>query len=230
MTENQVKLIRDTLFEENLAEMAIIDTLPDEEIIFSDKYRTEMQKLLNKYKNRIGNTKRKIPNRLIGILAAVIITLCMLMSISAARDPIINFIVNIYESFIEVTNENWVTNSNVTKKIEIKYIPSYMIEGFTVMNYDEDITYLQTKWTNNDKYIKITQRLIVEGADYTWDNENVEYIKTNIGPYSVYYMNKKGSYFFYWIDDQYLFDFKCSDSIKFSEMIKVIESIKPVEK
>ena len=46
MTNNQIALIKEALLEEDLREMAIIDALPDEKFVFSEKYKKEMKKLL----------------------------------------------------------------------------------------------------------------------------------------------------------------------------------------
>ena len=50
MTNNQIKLIKEALLEEDFKEMAIIDAIPDENVTFSEKYKMEMQKLLRKFR------------------------------------------------------------------------------------------------------------------------------------------------------------------------------------
>ena len=92
MTNNQIALIKEALLEEDLREMAIIDALPDEEFVFSEKYKKEMQKLLIKHKKYTHTANRFIPKRLVGVLVAILITLTLMMSISAIREPVVKYL------------------------------------------------------------------------------------------------------------------------------------------
>ena len=125
------KLLKEALLEEELAEMAVIDALPDEKVVFSEKYKIEIQKLLNKHKKYTRNANRFIPKRLVGVLAAILITLTLIMSISSIREPVVKFIVNTYESFISIFVEED-EGAKPPETIEKVYLPSCEIDEFHI--------------------------------------------------------------------------------------------------
>jgi len=228
MTDNQIKLLKEALLEEDLREMAIIDALPDEEFVFSEKYKTEMQKLLNRHKKYTHNTNRFIPKRLVGVLVAILITLTLMMSISAIREPIVKFIVNVYESFISIFVEN--EDNTPPETIEEIYMPSHLIEGFHIQTTNNYKTLSTTIWADdNNKNIFLDQAVLKDSYQTFLDNDSKYYKKTEINLCNVYYIEKNNSYFIVWSNGEYMFKMLFPSTIDFSEIEKVIESMEVVE-
>ena len=177
MTNNQIALIKEALLEEELAEMAVIDALPDEEIAFTEKYKIEMQKLLSKHKKRTHNTDRFIPKRLVGVLAAILITLALMMSISAIRKPIVEFIVNVYDGFIGIFVEvEGNEGSTPSETIEVEYMPSYMIKGYTLKSTENyDVLRISIWYNTENKRFEFCQQIINDGFQSMIDIENASY-------------------------------------------------------
>ena len=229
MTNNQIALIKEALLEEDLREMAIIDALPDEEIVFSEKYKTEMQKLLNKHKKYTRNANRFIPKRLVGVLAAILITLTLMMSISAIREPVVKFIVNVYENFISIFVEED-DSIKIPEIIEEEYTPSYMIEGYIleeVQNYD---VLRITTWYDNDNKIELCQQILKSDFKSVIDKENVTYTSKNTKiNTTIYYIKKGNEYSVIWSDGIYFFNLLCPNTIEITEVEKIIESMEAVE-
>lgn len=229
MTNNQIKLLKEALLEEDLREMAIIDSLPDEEFIFSEKYKKEMQKLLNKHKKYTPTANRFIPKRLVGVLVAILITLTLMMSISAVREPIVKFIVNVYESFISV----FVEEDEYTKPpetIEEIYLPSCEIEGFHIQSTKNYDIIAITNWTNDDNAIVILEQSILEDYYQAFiDNESMDYTMINLNACEMYYIEKNNDYCFIWSNREYMFKMKFPYTFELSEIEKIIESMEVVE-
>ena len=229
MTNNQIALIKEALLEEDLKEMAIIDALPDEEFVFSEKYKKEMQKLLNRHKKHTNSTNRFVPKRLVGVLAAILITLTLMMSISAIREPVVKFIVNVYENFISifVEEDEGVKTPETIEKI---YLPSYEIRGFHIQstkNYD--ITAI-TNWINDDNKIVILEQSILEDYYQAFiDNESMDYRMINLNTCETYYTEKNNNYCFVWSNGEYMFKMKFPNTIELYEIKKIIESMEIVE-
>ena len=227
MTNNQIALIKEALLEEELAEMAVIDTLPDEEIAFTEKYKIKMQKLLSKHKKRTHNTDRFIPKRLVGVLVAILITLALMMSISAIRKPIVKFIVNVYDSFISISVEED-EGSTPPKTIKQIYMPSYKIDGFHIHSTNNQSTISITIWTNNNNvFISLEQSIISD--EIFLDYETANFTKIKLNSYETYYIEKNNNYCFIWSDGEYIFKMIFPNIIEFSEIEKVIESMEAAE-
>ena len=229
MTNNQIALIKQSLLEEELAEMAVIDALPDEDVVFSEKYKIEIQKLLNKHKKYTRNANRFIPKRLVGVLAAILITLTLMMSISAIRETVVEFIVTVYESFIDVfIEEN--NDEKTPKEIENKYMPSYEVNGFHIISSDNYEILLKSKWTNyKNEFIVLEQSVLENNYQAFIDNESMDYMMVNLNSYNTYYIEKNSTHCFIWANEDYMFKMLFSNTIEFSEIEKVIESMEIIE-
>ena len=229
MTNNQIKLLKEALLEEELAEMSVIDALPDEEVVLTEKHQKEIQRLLNKQKKYTRNTNRFIPKRLVGVLAAILITLTLMMSISAIREPVIKFIVNIYGSFISIfVEEDEYTKTPET--IDEIYLPSCEIEGFHIQSTKNYDTLVITNWTNNDKKIVLLEQSILEDNYQAFlDKESMGYMMINLNSYETYYTEKNNNYCFVWSNREYMFKMKLPNTLELSEIEKIIESMEVVE-
>ena len=229
MTDNQIALVKKALLEEELAEMAVIDALPDEEVVFSEKYKIEMQKLLNKHKKYTCYANRFIPKRLVGVLVAILITLTLMMSISAIREPVVKFIVNVYESFISIFVED--DNKNPPETIEDIILPSYMIEDYTLGETTEQIALSTTTWYDNENnIIRLKQRILIDDFKAYIDNQDLKYsfLDTQL-EYDIYYVDKNGYFNILWTDNTYIYNLLCPNTIEITEIEKIIESMEAVE-
>lgn len=230
MTKNQIKLLKEALLEEDIREMAIIDALPDEEIVFSEKYKKEMQKLLNKHKKYTRNANRFIPKRLAGVLAAILITLTLMMSISAIREPVVKFIVNVYESFISIfveEDEGYVSPETIENVI----LPAYITDGYISNGTVKQLKLSTTTWKNSEnKFIQLKQCIIEDNFLTFLDNQNLTYSplisKLNI---DLYYADKNGYLNITWTDNVYIYNLLCPNTIEITEIEKIIESMEIVE-
>ena len=217
MTNNQIALIKEALLEEERAEMAVIDALPNEEVVFTEKHKIEMQKILSKHKKYTRNANRFIPKRLVGVLAAILITLTLMMSISAIREPVIKFV-----------EEN--EGVKPPETIEKVYLPSYEIDEFYIQKTTNYGTLSVTTWTNNNnEFIRLEQTILEENYQAFLHNESIEYTQINIELCDVYYIEKGYSYYFVWSNNEYMFNMKLPNTIELSEIEKIIESMEVVE-
>ena len=229
MTNNQIALIKEALLEEDLREMAIIDALPDEEFVFSEKYKTEMQKLLNNHKKYTHKANRFIPKRLAGVLAAILITLTLMMSISAIRKPVVKFIVNVYENFISIFAEED-EGVKPPQEIENIYLPTNDIQGYSIQSSYNQGKISSTVWINdNNEMIFLEQSVLENNYQAFLDNESIKYETTRIDTYNIYYIIKKDSYFMVWSNGKYMFKMLFPSTMEFSEIEKIIESMEAVE-
>lgn len=229
MTDNQIKLLKEALLEEDLREMAIIDSLPDEEFVFSEKYKKEMQKLLNKHKKYTRNSNRFIPKRLVGVLVAILITLTLMMSISAIREPVVKFIVNMYDSFISIFIEED-KGAKPPQEIENMYLPTDGIQGYRIQSSYNQGKISSTVWINdNNEMVFLEQSVLENNYQAFIDNESMYYKTTVIDIYEVYYTEKNSSFGVVWSNGEYMFKMLFPNTIEFQEIEDIIISFEIVE-
>ena len=225
MTDKQLAIVREALMEADLREMAIIDALPDEEITFSEKYKNAISKLINNTKRHARSFSKKATV----ILVAVLTSLILMMSVSAIREPIVNFFVEFYNNYINVTVDN---KDNQESVIEAPLFPSYIAEGYTLDYVNNLESWVITRWKNgNDEIIDLSQYINSDGTAIHINSQGVSYndvvLKSGL---KLYYSMSHGYYEFYWADDKYFYIFYCPDTIALSEIEKIIDSMEPIKK
>jgi hypothetical protein len=224
MTDKQLAIVKEALMEADLREMAIIDALPDEEITFSEKYKNAISKLMNNTRR----SARSFSKKATVILVAVLTSLILIMSVSAIREPIVNFLVEFYDNYIKVTVDN---KDNQESVIEAPLFPSYIAEGYTLDNVNDLESWVITRWKNgNDEIIDLGQYINSDGTDIHIHNPQDGFknivLQSNL---NLYYYSRDGYYNFYWADDRYFYNFSCPDTIELSEIEKIIDSMEPTK-
>ena len=144
------------------------------------------------------------------------------------REPIIKFIVNIYENFISIFVEED-EGAKPPETIEKVYLPSYEIDEFHIQKTTNYGTLIKTKWTNgNENLIALEQLILKNNYQAFLDNEAKNYEITEINSYDIYYINKNDHYFTVWSNGEYMFQMIFPNTMEFSEIEKVIESFEVV--
>ena len=230
MTKNQLIILKEALLEAEKDEMAFYDSLPIEDFIFSEKYQIKIQKLLNRRQKYTRNTNRFVSKRLVGVLSAILITLTLMMSISAIREPIIRFIVNIYEDFVSIfINDE--ENDIIPEYIEDISLPTYMIDGYVKCDFNCYKKISSTLWMNSyEEIVLLNQHTIENGLKAFIDSQNTDYVKITVDSNdSFYYALKQNEYNIIWCDDRYIYNMICPNNIELSEIEKIIKSMEVVE-
>lgn len=168
---------------------------------FSKSFEKKMNKLIAK-NNRISlYTRRKISKALIAATIAIIVLFTGLMSVSASREKIIEFVENILSQYtqIELSEDSPETPDTIETAYTISNIP----EGFNLKQYDLEETGVFAIW-HNDTGEEIVLRQDILNADFSIDNE-FDYEKTTINSYPAYIYGDKLTHFISWSDGEYWF-------------------------
>jgi hypothetical protein len=224
MTDKQLAIVKEALMEADLREMAIIDALPDEEITFSEKYKNAISKLMNNTRR----SARSFSKKATVILVAVLTSLILMMSVSAIREPIVNFLVDIYDNYINVTVDN---KDNQESVIEAPLFPSYIAEGYTLDNVNDLESWVITRWKNeSDNVIELWQVTNSDDLNIHMNNPEGGYKSIVLqSDLNLYYYSRDGYYSFFWVDDKYFYSLTCPDTIELSEIEKIIDSMEPTK-
>ncbi len=221
MTKTEIDILKSALFITGCEEVKAYKTLPDEKIIFSEAFEKSIQKLAKKRKSITWQATKTVPRRIAVVFIAAIITFCLMMSISAIRTPVINFFVNVYESFVGLFFD---VEEPETENIKDFYSPSYIPDGYYEFAHTQTETHTETVWKNGTGRIILMQDVLNQNREFM-DNEDSNYSKLQIDEKTVYYILKNGQYYLMWIDNNYLFIINCSEEIGLNEIEKIIRSM-----
>lgn len=225
MTNYEINILKSALLKVERKELNRFKSLPNENIELSEEFEKEIQKLAKKRKMLIWQATKTVPRRIAVVFAAVIITLCMMMSISAIRVPIINFFVNVYEEFISIFVEEDET-IETPDSIEVIYQPSYIMDGYFEISSNKFETYVETIWMDSNGNVLIyTQDVLEDDYQTQIDNREVDYVDANFANDTVKYFSKNGQYFFVWTNQYYLFEFVCPSNVQLNEIENFINSL-----
>lgn len=224
MTNTELATLKKALLIVGLEEVNKYKDLPDEEISFSEEFEKSIKEINQKRKSIIYKATKTVPRRIALVFVAAIVTFCLMMTISAIRIPVVNFFVNIYEEFIGLFFEEE-DNAYVPKSIEKVYQPSYMIDGYVKVDFQQFEDIAETYWESETGLIMLYQEIIEEEYKINFDNEHVGYNNFSIESLTIYYSLSNGEYVCIWIDKGYLYTFILPESTPMTEIEKIISSM-----
>lgn len=200
--------------------------IPDEDDIeyeFSERFNKKMDKLFKKIERNSNYPTVGHSKRIITVLAAILIIFTGLMSVSAIREPVVNFIVEKYETFIELFF--W---GDTSEQIEYEYGFSKIPKGFELINKtnSDGVVYSEYKNAETEEVIILDQS-ITDGSWISIDNEHgettIEIIKGNK---TYIYTNNNGEKIqAIWIKGTYYFILTYYGEIEKNEFIDLISTI-----
>ena len=220
MTNSQIEVLKIALLNVEREELRLLDSLPDENYEFSDEHKSRMKRMVDKY----DRSNKTMPKRLSIILVAAILTITLIMSISAIRISVVNFFVEIYESFISIFVDSDATDD--TAKIQEIYTPKYIPEQYNISKNFSDDYNMQTTLKNevDNSEIIINQRKLSSLQSYI-DFENSDYTEKMIDQQKVYYMIRNNTFMVIWCNEQYFFMLSCPETLGLEEIEKIICSM-----
>lgn len=225
MTNYEISILKKALLKIEQKEVHRFKNLRNENIEISEEFENNIHKLAKKRKTFIWQATKTVPRKIAVVFIAAIITFCMMMSISAIRIPVINFLVNVYEEFISIfvdEEEGYIK----PQTIESISLPSYTIEGYYLedsQNYGKDA---ESIWLNeNGEVIILSQHTLENEFQSFIDNKNLDFQTENANGLTLYFVVKNQYYQIFWTKNGYLFSLNCSETIPFAKIKEMISSI-----
>lgn len=149
-------------------EFAHIPNEEDIEYEFSERFNKKMDKLFKKIERNCTYPTVSLSKRILTIAAAILIIFAGLMSVSAIREPIVNFVLEFFEEHIDFG-----FSGDVSQEIEYEYGFSDIPEGFELVTKtsDYDVIYSEYKNETTGDEIVFTQT-ITDGLSLSIDSEH----------------------------------------------------------
>lgn len=171
MTRSEFNMAFNTVIAEEFAD------IPDEseiEVEFSDEFNRKMQELIDSIgandgqKPKSSRKSRLNIKGLIALAATLALLLAGLVSVNAAENPLVNFIVKTYEDFKEI-----LFAGDGAAEIDHVYAFTEVPEGFTeterVLN--DDMSFVQYENSETGAVIELSQNATQDTA-FALDNQN----------------------------------------------------------
>lgn len=224
MSTADKSMIKQCLFNSTLREIKELESIDYSFIEVSPDLRERINSTLNPTPR-----KRKLYPRKLIIALVAIISMCFLIMLAVSaqiRNTIVDFFVEVYESFTLLLVKDNGTEDN-PDTIESIYEPSYLTEN----NYEkskENINKLTAAiiWTKGDFTIEFSQS-IIDDNHIKFDTEAASFKTEIIGEQEVLYKVKNGIYTIKWLAYGYSFSIRCNEALGWDEVEKIVLSIKP---
>lgn len=189
---------------------------------FSTSFEKKMNKLIAAEKRKIWTLVNTIPKRiaLIAVIAALLFTTAC--SVSAIREPIVNFFVELHDTFV-----HYVFEGDKSDTIATEYHPTELPNGFTQTNRNSSPSAIDTVYENSSGDVLVISQTITNGVDMFADTEKSELKTITISGNEVHLHSRAELMQARWIQDTYLMTITYYGKVNEAQIIKIIGSIKP---
>ncbi|HIU35448.1 MAG TPA: DUF4367 domain-containing protein [Candidatus Fimenecus excrementigallinarum] len=168
---------------------------------FSDRFETSMDRLIRK-NNRVSfSTRRTVTKSLLAAIVAVVVLFAGLMSVSATRKPILEFVKKIFPQYNEISLSE---NSAVPAAAPgTEYTLAELPDGYALAVYKETAHSFFSVWKNSaGEEIAFSQNPL--DTSFTVDNEH-KYRELEINGFPAYFTEDEAGAFLRWTDGRYWF-------------------------
>lgn len=225
MTNQQINILKESLLLIERQELAALKNLVGEEITPSPAYRKNMERLVRResswQRKLLKNKKRK----LLAILIAALLIFSSIFSVSAVREPIIEYAISVYEEFTHFFFEE--STENNLKIIQKEYQVTWVPQDYTLTSCIKSEADIHYQWSQKDHYISFNQTIL--GIDSIHLNTEKSEVSTfEMDGQLYYYNNSVHMYFIIWTTNDYSFNLACSETIGWDNVLKILEGIQPI--
>lgn len=217
--------LQDAFKEVNSRELDNLN-IPQEDFEFSEKYKKNMAKLLANHKKPYWKYVNTAGKRAVACILVFIMIFASSMTISAVREPVVEFFVNVYEKFVEIFfGEDDVTKS--PGEIGTVYTLGYLPDGYEFESREIKRNSAKTIFVNGEVEIYLMQYILSTNA--LLDNESADFEIQISNGCKIAVIEKFENKYFYWNSNEYAFKLAVPSELPENEYIKIIESIKNIE-
>ena len=180
-----------------------------------------MNKLIKKNNHIQLSTRKTVRRGLLAAIIALIVAFTGLMSVSASRESIIEFVKKVFSNRNEITLSG---NSTLpVKRIETEYTLSDLPEEYELTTYEKDETGVFSSWRNSSDNSEIVFSQDILLVNMSIDNEH-NYQEISINGYNAYLNQYEFNTCLTWTDGNYLFTLNIPNSLN----IDIIELAKNI--
>lgn len=191
------------------------------DLAFSPEFEAKMEKLIAKENNsfwRITNTPRK---KLAVILVAIMVLFTTACGIDAIREPIVNFIMEVTNTFYD-----FIFNGEVTDTISYEYQLVPVPEGFEEVSVERTDASVIRKYIDNSENKIILSQNISDGTTVAIDSEKGTITTVTVNNIEAVIYEYDNVAQAIWSSDSYVFFLTYYGDIEIDVMQDLISSVK----
>lgn len=208
--DNVKKLFVQALIEAENKEISNLKGEDEIEWEFSEKFENSMNKLIRKNNHIRLSTRRTVRRGLLAAIIALIAAFSGLMSVSATREPIVNFVKRVFSDHNEMTMSR---NSVLpVDRIETEYTLYDLPEEYELTTYEKDEIGVFSRWKSSvdNSEIVFSQDILL--VNMSIDNEH-NYRETVVNGYTACLNQYEFNTSLTWTDGTYLFTLNVPNSL-----------------
>jgi len=195
----------------------------------SPAFERKMERLLRTYRQPYYPLINTRPKRVLLSFAVVLLLLItMVFSVSALREPVVRFFVEVYEKFSDVILHKQ-QEEQFPVELEVYFEPTWLPEGYR-FDADQSIDVVNlcerlfVNETDNDILFK--QYVIISSA-LRIDTEGIQSSHVVVNENEGLYYSNKGIQNLVWSDGQY--GFRIIGPVSEADLLRIAESIQPIK-
>lgn len=207
------------------------DIPPESEIQyeFSKEFLDKMQKLINGTEDDTHKEQKKHRSsvaikRIVALAAALIVLFAGIMSVSAVREPVVNFIVKTYEGFKRVLFSGD-SLTEINRVYAFTEVPEGFVETQRISNKETYFVRYENRETG--AVIELSQS-IKNDYSFSLDSENgeIKTFNTDGKDVKIYCAESQAVFIALWIEDKYSMELIYSGETDTDELLRLINAIK----
>lgn len=187
---------------------------------FSDRFNKRMAKLIKSQKKVYYNFVNTAYKRVAIICVVLLTMLTTACSVKAIREPIVNFIKQVYESFTHYSYDGD-TTEKITKEYTI-----ILPDDFEKTNETKNKSLISVEYTNSlGDIIEFSQMTTEYSTGYFVDNENGDIKTENLKGIEIQFKERYDTKSAIWTQNGYVFVIDCYGNISYDTIKQMIESL-----
>ena len=167
--------------------LSSIELAPEEEVCFSPRYEKKMARLIRQQKRPYWKFVNTVGKKIAVIAIAFMMLFGLSMSIKAIREPVVSFVITVFDKFSELFVDKSEINS-ASDKIEEIYELTQLPQGYSENGINISLRNIETTYFNGDSEIRFYQSIISNKV--TIDTEDSYETILFIKDYEIYYIYK----------------------------------------
>lgn len=203
------------------AEAAYYEARSESDYEFSPRFERNMERLIRAERRPLYPLVKTPARKVAVVLAALLLVFTLSMSISAVRTSVIDFFINVYETFSEFR----FSEKTGTSSIQTVYEPAYLPENYTLCKRAHLPSTYQMAWkSKNDT---ITLRQYIANTSLVINTEEADYIETELFGQTVYTAKAADTGLLLWETDDYAFLLSYPSDLPWEEIELIFSSLAP---
>ena len=205
-----------------------VERIPIVEHTFSPAFERRMNRLIRAQSRpgyRLVNTNAK--KAVLALAAAILLLVTLMFSVSALREPVVRFIVEVYEKFSQIIYRHDEA-AQLPATLEVYYEPAWLPKGYRLDadQINDFIFFCERVYVAENK-VEIRLCQYVTTTTTQMDTEGIQTKRVLInGDEGIFYSNK-GTQHVTWSDGQY--GFSLSGPVPEADLLRMARSLRAVK-